>query len=184
MLMLLFRVGEEPWAIAVAEVCEVVPLVALQAMSQGWSDGVSHSAAWRAGLMNYRGATIPVVDVSALLSGQAAEQTLNTRIVVVEAGERVDESVGQSRREVGLVLPNVSETTSLEAVNNIPTVSRYVHSTWQQPAFANVIYRLAIDPIVQQVYQTAAAPMASPNHRQSALTGVVSQTNSFSRKGV
>ena len=39
MLMLLFRVSEELWAIAHAEVRKVVPLMALQAMSQGWSDG-------------------------------------------------------------------------------------------------------------------------------------------------
>ena len=154
MLMLLFRVGVEPWAIAAAEVCEVVPLVALQAMSQGWSDGTSYSEPWRAGLMDYRGRTIPVVDIAALLSGQAAEQTLNTRIVVVEAGERSDDWVGQGRRQVGLVLPNVSETTQLAPVDDIPTASSYVHSTWQLPAIAKVVYRLATDSIIEQVYQT------------------------------
>lgn len=169
MLMLLFRVGEEPWAIAVSEVREVVPLVALQAMSQGWSDGDSSGETALAGLMNYHGKTIPVVDVSVLANGPATKQNLNTRIVVVEASDLLERSLDHAfdadgsatdsqRRRVGLILASVSETTQLEPVANSPLVSRYVQSTWQLAdgqltANSDVVYQLAIDPVVAWVYQ-------------------------------
>ena len=183
MLMLLFRVGEESWAIAANEVREVLPLVALQAMAQGWSDGASHSSYWQAGLMNYRDQTLPVVDVSALLSGQAAEQTLNTRIVVIEVDESAGELAGQSRRQVGLMLSHASNTTQLMPLANIPVASRYVHSTWQLSKTAEVVYQLATAPILAQVYQLSADFVASGCLQADFIETAVT-TNGFSQEGV
>lgn len=164
MLMLLFRVGAEPWAIATSEVREVVPLVTLQGMPRKCSDShpneLSGSDAWRAGFMTYRGETVPVVDVSALVSDRAAGQTLSTRIVVVASSDLSEEidfgqnHFGQSQGLLGLMVAEVSEIAQLSPVANVPIVNRYIHSAWQSADGQNLIYRLATERVATQMYSS------------------------------
>ena len=160
MLMLLFRVGAEPWAIAAFEVREVVPLVAIQAIDGRClgrtSDNLSGSSAGLMGLMTYRSETIPVVDVMMLLSGQPAEQTLDTRIVIVNCDRSTGSSSSDSadrwpRKCVGLIVKQANETARLAPVDVL--VSRcYVESTWQAQGCSKVVYKLATERLVAQVY--------------------------------
>lgn len=183
MLMLLFRVGDEPWAIAVSKIREIVPLVALQKMPHS----LSEQASVVSGLMTYRGGSLPVVDVSALMSDRASTQTLNTRIAVVEsAAKTTDDKQPQSTRlPAGLILDQVSGTAPLEPVANIPTVSPYVQANWRVASEAEVIRQLAIDPIIVQVHQK---PLESefnmtPNRSSNTSLEAVAMTNGFSQIG-
>jgi chemotaxis-related protein WspB len=74
-LFLLFRSGEARYGLEAREVAEVLPLRRLQPIAQ--------SPAWVAGVFSHRGSLVPVLDLSLLLSGQAAAIRTSTRIVLV-----------------------------------------------------------------------------------------------------
>ena len=169
MLMLLFRVGEEPWAIAASEVHEVVPLVALQPIEPLSASTTSTSLA---GTMRYRGATIPVVDVSALVRKQAAKQALDTRIAIVTL-----KANGIGCRRLGLVLSQMSEAVQLNPVTTVPITNRYVHSIWQAIAGKEIVNRLAIEPIGASAYPSSANPVTEEDWPASQLE-TVPQTRS------
>ena len=75
MLFLLFQVGQERYALEASRVVEVVPLLELKPLAQA-PKGV-------AGIFNYRGRPVPVVDLSALILGRPASELLSTRIIIV-----------------------------------------------------------------------------------------------------
>ena len=76
MLFLLFSVGPARYALPVEHVVEVVPLVEFQPIPQ------APSAV--AGLMNYRGRPVPVIDLRRQFLGEPCESHMSTRIVIVE----------------------------------------------------------------------------------------------------
>ncbi|BAZ50007.1 CheW protein [Nostoc sp. NIES-4103] len=75
MLMLLFNVGNERYAIATCEVVEVIPLVLLKTLP--------HKPEHIAGVFNYRGRIIPVIDLCQLMQGKPCGDNLSTRIILV-----------------------------------------------------------------------------------------------------
>lgn len=75
MLVLTFEVDGNPFAIPVAKVVEVVPRVALRP--------VPHATDCFLGLLRYRGAAIPVVDLGLLMGRPACRDRLDTRILLV-----------------------------------------------------------------------------------------------------
>ena len=77
MLMLVFGIDNERWAIASADIQAILPFVNLQALP--------HSHVEIAGLLSYRGRRVHTVDVSKLIAKRDARSMLNTRIVVVLA---------------------------------------------------------------------------------------------------
>ena len=81
MLLLLFEAGNERFGLDAADVIEVTPLLACRALP--------HAPPYVSGLTSYRGASVPVIDLSALLTGQPAPSLLSTRLVLVRYGSRV-----------------------------------------------------------------------------------------------
>lgn len=75
MLFLLFQIGRERYALETANILEVVPLLTVKQLP-GAPPGV-------AGIINYRGRPVPVLDLSEVLAGRVAEARLSTRIVMV-----------------------------------------------------------------------------------------------------
>jgi chemotaxis-related protein WspB len=53
-LFLTFRIGDETYALDTADICEVLPLLRITR--------VPHAPSGVAGLINYRGRSVPVVD--------------------------------------------------------------------------------------------------------------------------
>lgn len=76
MLYLLFRLGEDRYAIEARWAVEVMPLVELQR--------TRHTTRGVAGWMNYRGRPVPAIDLSELTCGRPARELLSTRIILVE----------------------------------------------------------------------------------------------------
>jgi chemotaxis-related protein WspB len=108
MLVLMFRVAEVAYAVAVKRVVEVVPRVSLRE--------IPHAPDYLVGLLRYRGGAVPVVDLGRLMGGSACADRLDTRIILVDGGvhggsgpgflgliaERVEDvlAVDESRRAV------------------------------------------------------------------------------------
>jgi chemotaxis-related protein WspB len=99
MLLLLFKIGEEHFAMATRQVRKVVPRVALTR--------IPSAPDFAAGLMNYRGALIPVVDLCRLATGKSSALKISTRIILV------DYTLADGRPDIlGLLAEHVVETVT------------------------------------------------------------------------
>lgn len=96
MLFILFQLGADRYALPARDVAEVLPLVTLKEIP-GAPRGV-------AGLMDYRGAPLPVIDLSALALGRPAARRISTRLLVVDYG-----ATGGSRHLLGLLAERATE---------------------------------------------------------------------------
>lgn len=87
MLMLLFQIGGDRYALEASQVAEVLPLVHLQR--------VPHAPPGVAGIFDFHGELVPVVDLSQLMLGRPAAARVSTRIVLVRGqGETGDRTFG------------------------------------------------------------------------------------------
>ena len=77
MLLLTFRAAESLYAVDVARVVEVVPRIDLRRLP--------HAPAFLAGVFDYRGVVVPVVDLGILLGSDACADRLSTRIILVDS---------------------------------------------------------------------------------------------------
>lgn len=75
MLFLLFHLGPDRYALDVRQLVEVVPLLGLRS--------IPHSARGVAGIINYRGQPVPVVDLTELALGKPSAEQFSTRILIV-----------------------------------------------------------------------------------------------------
>lgn len=76
MLFLLFHLGNERYALDAGQVIAVLPQLGLKA--------IPHAPSAVAGLCQYRGAPVPVIDLSELALGRPSANRLSTRIVLVQ----------------------------------------------------------------------------------------------------
>jgi chemotaxis-related protein WspB len=76
MLMLLFYVGNEQFALDCDLIIEIFPKVNLKA--------ISHMPPCFAGLMNYGGIPVPVIDVVQLIENRSSGSSMHTRIVLLK----------------------------------------------------------------------------------------------------
>ena len=75
MVYLLFQIGTDRYALETAVIAAVEPLVRLKQIPQ--------AAAGVAGVIDYHGQPVPVVDLSAMALGRAAQESLSTRLMLV-----------------------------------------------------------------------------------------------------
>lgn len=76
MLFIVFQLGSDRYALPAREVAEVLPLVTLKEIP-GAARGI-------AGLIDYRGEAVPVIDLSALALGRRAARRVSTRLLMVK----------------------------------------------------------------------------------------------------
>jgi chemotaxis-related protein WspB len=101
MLFIVFKAGNADYALEARQVIEVTPFIALRPCP-----GAPASVA---GLANYRGTGVPVVDLARLLGGASAGASLSTRIILTPYA--IDEA---RRRIIGLLAESVTNTVQLE----------------------------------------------------------------------
>src|SRR4051794_7179766 len=77
MLLLTFRAAESFYAVDVSRVVEVVPRIDLRRLP--------HAPAFLAGVFDYRGMVVPVVDLGVLLGSESCADRLSTRIILVDS---------------------------------------------------------------------------------------------------
>lgn len=101
MLAIVVRVVEERYALAAKRVVEVVPRVSLSR--------VPRSPAWHAGLLAYRGAAVPVIDLNRRLLDADCPPQLGNRVLVIEHTRKHS---NQAQRW-GLLVEQVLEVRSI-----------------------------------------------------------------------
>jgi chemotaxis-related protein WspB len=108
MLFLIFQVGKDRFALEAGQVAEVVPLVNLTSLPKAVM-GV-------AGLFNYRGAPVPVIDLCRMFFGQASPLRMSTRIMLVHY-----RSTPGGTHLLGLMAERVTETLRLDPTAFVPS---------------------------------------------------------------
>jgi len=109
MLFILFQLGADRYALPAREVAEVLPLVALKEIP-GTPRGV-------AGLIDYRGHAVPVIDLSALALGHRAALRVSTRVLMV----KYPLPRGGGTRLLGLIAERATETIAKQPADFQPT---------------------------------------------------------------
>ncbi|MBW4635301.1 MAG: chemotaxis protein CheW [Iphinoe sp. HA4291-MV1] len=84
MLMLLFYIKNDRYALESRRVVEVVPKVALKTLH--------HAPDSIAGLLNYRNRLVPVIDLCRLIQGTPCRPLFSSRIILVNYQSRNDDS--------------------------------------------------------------------------------------------
>lgn len=102
MLMLLFYVGDDLYALDSSHVVEIIPRVSLRK--------IHHAPKYVAGLFNYRGAIVPVIDLCYLIQDKPSRSYLSTRIIMVNYFVK-----DNTKLSLGLMAERVTETLNKPA---------------------------------------------------------------------
>ncbi|MGE0434340.1 MAG: chemotaxis protein CheW [Planctomycetota bacterium] len=103
MLVLLFHIGADRYAIETRAIIEIVPLARLKAIPQ--------APGWVAGLLDYRGRSVPVVDLCRLSLGQVAAPAFSSRTLIVRYRREHDTDT----HVLGLTVERVLRTERMES---------------------------------------------------------------------
>jgi chemotaxis-related protein WspB len=96
MLVLVFYLGDVMYLVKHEQIREVSPMVVLTPMP--------HAPSYFAGLFNYRGHLVPVIDLRHLIHGEACRMRLSTRIILVSYVNQA-----QQPQVLGLIAERVTE---------------------------------------------------------------------------
>ena len=102
---LIFRVGEDRFAIDCASVVILIPLVELRP--------IHRSPPHIAGLFTYHGRIVPVIDVNTLIIDRPCEKKLSTRIIMVQLPPLAD-APGSESDLIGLM---AEDATRIEEID-------------------------------------------------------------------
>jgi chemotaxis-related protein WspB len=108
MLFLLFQLGSDRYALPAKDVVEVLPLLA-------WKE-ITGVTAGLAGLLDYRGAAIPAIDLNALALGRPAARRVSTRVFIA----RYPLPNGETR-SLGLIAERATEMLNRRAEDFQPS---------------------------------------------------------------
>lgn len=101
MLALTFFIGADRYTIAAYQVIEIVPWVVLRK--------IPHAPEYVAGLLNYRGVVVPVIDLTYLMLGFPSKQCLSTRIILANYSGKND-----TQHILGILVERVAATDGQE----------------------------------------------------------------------
>jgi len=101
MLFLLFQIGRDRYGLEAGQIVEIVPLVTLKKIPQA-PHGV-------AGVLNYHGRLVPVIDLSEVATGQLSAARLSTRLILVRYPMDAEK-----QQVLGLMAEMATETIRLE----------------------------------------------------------------------
>lgn len=100
MLVLLFEVLDGRYALPTDQVVEIIPVVKMKK--------VPRAPQCVAGIINYRGTPLPVIDLGILIEGNPCAQRLSTRIILVYYPFR-----SERKHLLGLIAERVTETVKI-----------------------------------------------------------------------
>jgi chemotaxis-related protein WspB len=101
MLLLLFEIGNERYALDANHIIEIVPLVKLKK--------IPSAPDYVAGLMNYRGKGTSVIDLNQRETAAPSEDAFSTRIIMIKYPFN-----GKGSRPLALIANNVTETVQTD----------------------------------------------------------------------
>jgi chemotaxis-related protein WspB len=106
-LALAFHIGDERFALGCADVIEVVPRVHLR--------DIPHAPSFIAGMLRYRGAVVPVIDLCLLTGRDACPERLSSRIILLRYRGR-----DGGDRHLGVLAERVTDTVNLDRETAVP----------------------------------------------------------------
>jgi chemotaxis-related protein WspB len=110
MLFLIFELGHDRYALPAALIAEVLPVVRVKR--------VPYAPAGVIGVFNYRGAPVPVIDLSELTLGRPAAPHLSTRLIVVSYPDGADKN---KPHLLGLIAERATDTMQRDPVDFVPS---------------------------------------------------------------
>jgi chemotaxis-related protein WspB len=97
MLMLVIQVGSELYAIDSRAITEILPAITWRRLPK--------APAGIAGVINYHGTPVPVLDLAQFIAQRASEQLMRTRIVVIDY-----QSDSRGSHPLGIIVERAIET--------------------------------------------------------------------------
>jgi chemotaxis-related protein WspB len=138
MLLLTFQAGGQTYGLDTRKVIEVSPYPECTPLP--------HAPAYVAGLAAWRGSTVPVIDLSALIDGIPARPLLSTRLLVVDYAAPNGHS-----HPLGLVAEKAIETIVVEETRREPQKVKipdapYLNGTAEHAG--RLVQRLSLDELL------------------------------------
>lgn len=148
MLHVLFRLGDDAYAISADAVQEILPLVEIRPIGE--------TPPWVSGVVLRHGRLLPVVDLVAHRCGRPAESLISTRILVLD----VENAAGEPAR-IGAVVERMTDTLRRDPA---AFESSGIRRTGDRP-----IGRLAFDD-GQLIQRVEVADLVTPEVADALLT--------------
>ena len=145
MLFILFQLGRDHYALDAAQVAEVLPLVQVKK--------IPHAPAGVAGVFTYRGAPVPVLDLSQLALGRAARSRLSTRVLLVNYPD-----ASGAKRLLGLIAENATETLRREPADFVASGVKADGAPYLGPVATDprgLIQWIAVDKLLPETVREA-----------------------------
>lgn len=147
MLFVLFQLGSDHYALAARDVVEALPLVALKQLP--------HAPEGVAGLLNYRGQPVPVIDVNRLALGRPAAQRVSTRVLIMKC------DTAPAPKLLGLLVERATETVTKEPGDFVSTgvdnrAARYLGPV--APDRRGFIQRIEVDTLLNDELRAVLFP--------------------------
>jgi purine-binding chemotaxis protein CheW len=141
--LMAFRIGAQEFCVDIVSVREI----------RGWTPATAlpHSPAFVRGVINLRGAVLPIVDLAARLGLPAIEANSRNVVIVAQIGRQI----------VGLLVDAVSEilTVAEEAIQPTPDVASEMAKTFVRGVLAmqgRMISLIALDDLLPKSQRDAA----------------------------
>jgi purine-binding chemotaxis protein CheW len=141
--LIAFRIGDQEFCVNIMSVREI----------RGWTTAtpLPHAPSYVLGVINLRGAVLPIVDLSAMLGMKAAEPSVRHVIIVAQAKSRV----------VGLLVEAVSDILTIidDSVQPVPEVSSALERQYARGILAidkRMICMIDLDALFPQQESEAA----------------------------
>jgi purine-binding chemotaxis protein CheW len=141
--LMAFRIGEQEFCVDIVSVREI----------RGWTPATAlpHSPGFVRGVINLRGAVLPIVDLAARLGLASVEPTSRHVIIVAQVGRQI----------IGLLVDAVSEilTVAEGTVQPTPDVASEMAKTFVRGVLAingRMISLIALDDILPKTLRDAA----------------------------
>jgi len=138
MLFLLFRLGRERYAIDTGQIVAVLPRLEMKA--------IPHAPAAVAGLCHYRGAPVPVIDLSQLALGHPSANRLSTRILLVQFPDPAS-----GPHLLGLLAERATETLRRDPADFVPAGVSVDAASYLGPVTADacgLIQRIEVESLL------------------------------------
>ncbi len=120
MLLILFKAANEHYAIASHHIAEIVPYLIL-------SEKDARQPEFIIGAINYRGLSVPVVDLAIMQNDKPCRQRMSTRIILIKSSNRL---VGLLAEEVteSIKINNPAALQTSNEINNTYTGKQYLNA--------------------------------------------------------
>lgn len=138
MLLLIFQAGNQSYGLDVRNIVEIAPFPQCTPLP--------HAPPCVAGIVTWRGGTIPVIDLSVLLAGAAARSLLSTRLLVVNYS-----ALGGRSQPLGLLAEKAVEIVEVDETRCEPQKvaipdAAYLNGTAEHAG--KLILLLAVDELL------------------------------------